>query len=215
MVSVIRVQPLARSWNAQFMRTHGAYVEASISVLSEYSQWPTPDGWVGSVANLIADMRPPHTHRTALCCLQPSMQWARKASRSTRNVCLPPTVFRQHKLLRFKLIQQGGDASVHHITDMLPPHTHRTSLQPRMQSFIRRCNKISLIYLIMDYMSLFCCLLLTRPCSAPRTFSGNNYILRKLSRQTTIQQCRKLQDTIRSRTRQRFTNVFLTAIMSV
>ena len=84
MVSVIRVQPLARSCNAQFMRTHGAYVEASISVLSEYSQWPTPDGWVGSVANHIADMRPPHTHRTALCCLQPSMQWARKASRSTR-----------------------------------------------------------------------------------------------------------------------------------
>ena len=28
----------------------------------EYSQTPTPDGWVGGVVNHIEVMRPPHTH---------------------------------------------------------------------------------------------------------------------------------------------------------
>ena len=108
MVSVVRIPFLSKLWNAKCMPTHDANVEAPL-YCHEYRQAPTPDGWVGGVVHHIADMRPPRTHRMALCCRQPSMRLLRKESRLTRNVCLP-TVSTQHKLLllRNKPIQQRG-----------------------------------------------------------------------------------------------------------
>ena len=133
------------------------------------------------------------------------MRWSRKTFPLTRNVCLP-TVFRQHNLRYTNSPNRGmRSRSLHHIADILPPHTQRTTLHnlPRTQPLIRRCNKPGslLTFKTRLYVIVLSSLDPHVAECAPSTCSDSTYTIIGFPKilktyDSIMQKCRTLQHTI-------------------